>query len=201
MGLMDIFNISKIKEENIELKKQINELSIKMTALGVTEYYQTKEKLDLINNDIVDNNNIVAKLREEIQTLTLQNEKLKKSVNTQTNKITKCKEIYKSIDYAISNFFNTDTDFANCKISTIDFDELELISPSVILKLHCMDVKSLKKAFRDNENAIDKILEQYSSRYTTKANKSIYSLMVIALRAELQNILYNLKYEKLDKSI
>jgi len=64
-----------------------------------------------------------------------------------------------------------------------------------------MDIKSLRKAYKDNEKLINTLLEQYSSRYTTKANKAIYDLMVIALRAELQNILYNLKYEKLDASI
>ena len=64
-----------------------------------------------------------------------------------------------------------------------------------------MDVKDLRKAYRENQKQIEKLLDQYSSRYTTKANKSIYSLMVIALQAELQNILYNLKYEKLDQSI
>ena len=64
-----------------------------------------------------------------------------------------------------------------------------------------MDVKDLRKAYRENQKQIEKILEQYSARYTTKANKSIYNLMVIALQAELQNILYNLKYEKLDKAI
>ena len=138
MGILDIFNASKIKAENIELKNQIQALNAKIDALGVTEYYQTKEKIDAIekeselklsstNKEIADNNNIIAKLREEIEILSQQNEKLKKSVNTQTNKISKCKELYKSIDYAISNFFNTDTDFANCKISRIDFDDMELI--------------------------------------------------------------------------
>jgi CII-binding regulator of phage lambda lysogenization HflD len=42
---------------------------------------------------------------------------------------------------------------------------------------------------------------KYQSRYTTKANMSIYRLMVIALEAELQNVLYNLKYSKLDKAV
>ncbi len=98
-------------------------------------------------------------------------------------------------------FFNLDIPYSNCKLSTKDFDDLELISPSVTLKLHCMDVKSLRKAYKENEKQISKLLDQYSSRYTTKANKSIYNLMVIALRAEIQNILYNLKYEKLEKSI
>lgn len=55
-----------------------------------------------------------------------------------------------------------------------------------------MDVKDLRKAYKENEKQINSILDKYSARYTTKANKSIYNLMVIALRAELQNILYNL---------
>lgn len=45
------------------------------------------------------------------------------------------------------------------------------------------------------------LLEQYKSRYTTKANQTIYQLMVIGLKAELQNTLYNLKYEKENVSI
>ena len=64
-----------------------------------------------------------------------------------------------------------------------------------------MDMRDLRKEYRKNDKLIDKVLEQYASRYTTKANKAIYKLMVIALRAELQNILYNLNYEKLDTAI
>lgn len=60
-----------------------------------------------------------------------------------------------------------------------------------------MDVKDLRKAYRQNDKQITELLDKYSSRYTTKANQAIYKLMVIALRAELQNILYNLKFDKL----
>lgn len=59
----------------------------------------------------------------------------------------------------------------------------------------------MRKAYRENDKQINTLLEKYSARYTTKSNQAIYKLMVIALRAELQNILYNLKYEKLEKSI
>lgn len=212
MGILDVFRISKIKSENESLKESITALQSKMDSLGVTEYYQTKEKMDSmiaiankqlseLNHDITDNNSTLDALRSEINELQVKNEKLSKQAITQERKISRCKELYKSVDYAIQNFFESDVDYSNCKISKQDFEDVELISPSVILKLHCMDVKSLRKAYRDNEKEIDKLLKQYSSRYTTKANKSIYSLMVIALRAELQNILYNLKYEKLDKSI
>lgn len=212
MGLFDIFKISQIKNENEQLKAANANLVAQMQALGVNEYYQTKQKisqmeqmanqnLEEVNSQIASNNTILANLRQEISALQEKDDKLSKSVSSQERKLSRCKELYKSVDYSINNFFESDVQYSNCKLSRRDFDDLELISPSVTLKLHCMDVKSLRQAYRDNEKQISKLLDQYSSRYTTKANKSIYDLMVIALRAELQNILYNLKYEKLDKSI
>lgn len=212
MGIIDVFRVSKIKEENSWLKEENERLLQRINELGVTEYEQTKLKIEemeeqstltlkKLNGEIVSNNSLVAKLRTEIQELQERNDKLAKSLSTQEKKLARCKELYKSTEYAIDNFFNTDVPYTNCKLSTRDFEDLELISPSVILKLHCMDMQSLRKAYRDNEKQITTLLDQYSARYTTKANKSIYNLMVIALRAEIQNILYNLKYEKLDKSI
>ncbi len=212
MGFLDIFRISSIKQENTNLKSQISELQKKIDDLGVTEYYQTKEKIDKLNVDleqkqevsnktISENNELIAKLREEISLLTEQETKLSKQVKTHTRKIDRSKELYNSIVYSIDHFLTSDIEYKNCKLPEKDYNDVELISPSVMLKLHCMDVKDLKKAYRENQKQIEKLLDQYSSRYTTKANKSIYSLMVIALQAELQNILYNLKYEKLDHSI
>lgn len=205
MSLRDFFNASKIKEENEHLRQQINDL-------GVTEYAQTKQKiaaleqdanvkLSRLNQDISSNTAVLSDLREQISVLQDKSDKLSKSVATQERKLSRCKELYKSVDYAINNFFVSDVDYSNCRLNTHDFEELDLICPSVTLKLHCMDMKSLRKAYKDNEKQINALLEQYSARYTTKANKSIYNLMVIALRAELQNILYNLKYEKLDKAV
>ena len=212
MGLLDIFRISKIKQENEQLKAANIEMQNKIASLGVNEYYETQKKIELItkesddklaatSREIASNNTIMSDLREEIASLQETSNKLKKQVDTQSKKLSRTKELYKSIDHAINNFFESDAEYSNCRISTRDFEDLELISPSIILKLHCMDVKDLRKAYKENEKQINSILDKYSARYTTKANKSIYNLMVIALRAELQNILYNLKYEKLDKFI
>ena len=200
MGLFDIFKISQIKKENDQLRLDNANLTSQLQSLGVTEYYQMRQKIDQLeqsanqtlqqtNHQISSNNALIANLRQQIGELQERNDKLSKSVATQERKLSRCKELYKSVDYALENFFESDVAYANCKLSRKDFDELELIAPSVILKLHCMDVKSLRQAYRDNEKQISKLLDQYSSRYTTKANKSIYDLMVIALRAELQYIL------------
>lgn len=201
MSLMDFFNASKIKEENIRLMDANAQLVKKMNDLGFTEYEQTKAKIDEMNSEIASCNSILANLRTEIQSLQEKDDKLAKSIATQEKKLARCKELYKSTEYAINNFLESDVQYSNCKLNRLDFDDLELIAPSVTLKLHCMDMKSLRKAYKDSEKQIATLLDQYSARYTTKANKSIYNLMVIALRAEIQNILYNLKYEKLDKSI
>lgn len=185
---------SQLLQENTVMKQKVDEL-------GVNEYLQTKEKLDELNQEIQDNNVTIDKLRTEISELEIKNDKLSKSVATQERKVSRSKELYKSLSYAFDNFIDLDIPYNNCRLNQKDLDDAELISPSVTLKLHCMDVKSLRKAYKENEKLIDNLLNQYSTRYTTKANKSIYDLMVIALMAELQNILYALKYEKLDVAI
>lgn len=201
MGLFDIFRVSSIKQENEELRKQIESLQNRINALGVTEYEQAKEILDNQAKEIVQNNATIARLRKEIEELTEKDGKLSKSVLSQTRKVARRKEIYKSVEYAIENFLNKDVNYSDCKLNSFDVRDLDTIAPSVTLELHCMSVKDLRAAYRQNEKQIDQLLESYSSRYTTKANKAIYSLMVIALRAELQNILYALKYDKLENAI
>ncbi|MCP8970415.1 GIY-YIG nuclease family protein [Ectobacillus ponti] len=69
------------------------------------------------------------------------------------------------------------------------------------LHLHHKDSKQLKKDMTANQKELKKLLETYETRYTTKANKAIYQLMVIALQAELQNLLYTLNYTNVDKAV
>lgn len=212
MGLMDFLNASKIKKENTRLEAENAKLLQKMSELGITEYEQSiaritaaekqsSDKLADLQQQIDASNNTLVSLQSEVNTLQEKENRLSKSVATQERKLSRCKELYKSTENAINNFLESDVSYSQCRLNTRDFEELELLAPSVTLKLHCMDLKSLRKAYNDNEKQISALLKQYSSRYTTKANKSIYNLMVIALRAEIQNILYNLKYEKLEKSI
>ncbi|PFG07766.1 GIY-YIG nuclease family protein [Bacillus sp. es.034] len=97
--------------------------------------------------------------------------------------------------------------------TTINLDEiqkeLEILEESlrdgvldtiVNLDLHHKDSKLLRKEMTANNRIIKNLLKTYQSRYTTKANQTIYNLMVIGLQAELQNILYTLSYSNIEKA-
>lgn len=201
MSFWDIFQIKKIKEENTRLNIRVSYLENQLSDLGFTEYEQTKKEIESLNNDIAEANITINKLRSQIEVLNEDSDKAEKKLNTAVKKLNKSKEIYNSIEYAITNFLNYDPQLSGCKLISSDLDDLNNLSPSVMLNLHCMDMRDLRKTYNENDKQINELLTKYDSRYTTKANKAIYQLMVIALRAELQNILYNLKYEKLDKAI
>lgn len=230
MGFFDIFKVSKFKNEIEQLKQQNVLLQQKLDGLCYSDYEAAQktiqqlnqladEKRNEIGNIESQRSSLEKKLFDETQTANKDFEQFKENINnkifslneefaksekklkTSTNKIAKSKELYRSIEYSINNFFEYTPELNSLKLPDSYLDALEELSPSVILKLHHMDVKSLRKAFRDNDKQIEKVLSQYQSRYTTKANRTIYELMVIALRAELQNILYNLKFEKLENGI
>ena len=230
MGIGDIFKIKQFKTEIEQLKTENQNLlndnqnmHQQLQELGAFDYYKIldmteqlkkeyeakkltaqedfQKHLDSIDKSIAEKNSECQNILNQLEELRSQEVKLNKNVKTQTNKLNKSKELVKAINYTFDKYLNYEPSQSTLRFPENQLSELEEISPSVILKLHCMDIKDLRKAYRLNYKQIDSILQKYSARYTTKANQAIYKLMVIALRAELQNILYNLKYEKLDTSI
>lgn len=76
----------------------------------------------------------------------------------------------------------------------------DLLSPTAKLELQCLGMRELRKRYHANEKCIQAVLDKYKNRYTTKANATIYALTVIALKSELQNILFSLKFGSIDKA-
>ena len=204
----DVKNLNIIKAENKELNEKIK-------TLGIDSYEESQIRVAKNEKIIKDKENEIKKKEQEIETkencikdkeneiieLNSQIDKKNKQINSSTNKISRNKELYKSIEYSINSYLNSYLNLKDYSIGGYKENEIEELCPSVITKLNAMNVLDLKKAYKENEKQIDRLLELYSNRYTTKANRSIYDLMVIALRAELQNILNDLKYNKLQDSI
>ncbi|MCT4593136.1 MAG: GIY-YIG nuclease family protein [Anaeromicrobium sp.] len=168
-----------INTANIESEKIINNANAE--AKQITESLQ-KTIQDKTNAD------------EKLNTLVIEIEKLEKKEASLSKKVTNLQIAQKSITSSVKYY----RQYGECE--EFNTNILDLVYPTIILPTHSMDIKALRSRSKTIQKQIEKLLIEYDKRYTTKANKSIYSLMTIALQSELQNILYNLKYDKIDNA-
>lgn len=82
------------------------------------------------------------------------------------------------------------------KWQVLDLDEL-IPEPD----LQCLSVKDLAAKYRKVRKQITELCKTYEERYTTKTIAAMYKLMVLALEAEFENILYKLQFGKLETGI
>lgn len=126
--------------------------------------------------------------------------KSEKSVATADKKIYRFKQLLSAIQNAIE-MSATDYPESPEEISRL-LSELDgLLSPTIKVELQCLGMRELRKRYKANEKLMLEVVEKYKVRYTTKANAAIYTLTTLAAASELQNILANLKFGNLEKSV
>lgn len=191
--------IEALLSKNEQLNNQINHKEKLIQEIIANANSQANEKLNNINNEI----DKKAFYLSEIDRLKDEINKLEKKQNNRIKKIQKLDTIQKSINSCLKKYFEFSHEPYDRTITLPAelIKDINTYAPSVILKLHNMDYKELNTAFKANEKIITELLEKYANRYTTKTNQAIYQLMVIALRSELQNVLYTLNYKKLDEAL
>jgi hypothetical protein len=197
----------KIKDREALFNKTVAEAkqSIQGEALQIISQAK-REANNYIQNAEKENGELalkIAELRDEAQVAESLLEKKQKEYKRIENAAKKLKAETGGIQRLIENF----PDAVDYKKIEGELEKLEtslgegVYGTVVKLNLHHNDSKALKKEMNANNKEIQKLVESYESRYTTKANKTIYHLMVIGLQAELQNILYTLSYTNLDKAL
>lgn len=183
-----VFGSSALKNKNIELENQIeqlkninlnlanenNELINKYNNLNTICTYTSEGREEVLEE--------IRQRREELEQLKIKNQNVT--------------FLFNSMKKAIKNNSSQDDVVSiDCLDRYSDwFDELNV-------SLNCLNVKELRSLYNRNKKNIKSVLNKYESRYTTKSNISIYQLMVIGLEASTQNILSNIKYNKLDQSL
>lgn len=196
-------NIEKCRQEYeiylAEAKSKLDDMQKKFSESGFEEYETAQKKLEEIAAEITEAFEQKAKIQADIAQLNSEADKADKRAKTAANKAARLVELCNAFAYMLKQ--HDDVPDRYFTITNFSEQEIHELCPTVELKIHSMDVRDLQKEFRANDKRIDELTESYRSRYTTKSNQAIYSLMVIALRAELQNILYDLKYQKLDQGI
>ncbi len=213
MGLFNkkyLKQIEQLQERIDSLQNQLTEEQHKNETYGIYKYedavnkirdlgQRAKERFDLISSKIKQSNSELNTLsiqveekQQELENITDSLRKKEHLLATQTKKVKRSKELCKAMlnAYEYDNKYVADT-----------LEKAELLIPSVTLELKSLTYQDLRKEYRENEKNIKEVLKKYENRYTTKANKTIYELMILALQSELQNILVSMRYDKLDRAI
>ena len=191
--------------------QRINEYETYLTHTGYYDYDQMRDKLKELKNQQVElEREHVVKMNRNAELERIAHAKYTETVELyhktedaharETKRLAKIKEIYKSVKNCVDNWLLYDPRVEKCTMPKATFDEVDMLAPSSEAKLHSMDVKDLRRAFRENERHMEALFTQYETNYKTKANSTIFALIVIALRSELQTILLNLRHEKTEKA-
>lgn len=202
-------HISTLKEELIAKETSIQEIEHNREKLysEITEkakndaLNQIKSEVEIRKTEL---NKVIEQINEEQNSLNVlleENNRVQKSSLLFVNKLKKMQTLFKSMQHSINKYYEDEHFDKSLVAEKINMEVEETLSATVKLKLHLMDVRELNKLYNQNNKLIQDLLKKYQERYTTKSNATIYKLMVIALEAELQNVLFNLSYSKLEKSI
>ena len=170
MGFTDIFKIKQFKQEiehlkniNQNLQNENTDITHKLSDIGAFDYYQIQEKIsnlsheyetkkhDLeqqlksdiasLDKEISQRNASMQKLEEQISESSEKYQSIQKSLLSSTRKLNRTKELYKAIEYSLNTYLELEPAEAQIKLSYRDAEDLDNISPSIYLKLHCMDIK------------------------------------------------------------
>ncbi|MGF2614609.1 hypothetical protein FZC84_20555 [Rossellomorea vietnamensis] len=199
----------------LEEKLQDREKLIEDITLQVKESIEV-EKEKILSDAKAEASSILEETQKEVakrskekvayeeQNAILEDELLNK--RTELAKIVKSAKKYSNESQGIKNLIDRFPEAVNFDEIQKELEILEeslrdgVLDTIVSLDLHHKDSKLLRKEMSANNREIKKLLKTYQARYTTKANLTIYNLMVIGLQAELQNILYTLSYSNIEKA-
>jgi len=215
--------IAELEAHELQLQKSIAIIQNNI-ATENKNYIDIKEKRQSLYDEIADQAkrdalsqiaNEISLKRDELQAVIDQIDDKKKALENlleqysqseratlvSADKLRKIQTLHKSMQYSAKQYLHQQAVVEGIMTDNSLKESEDLLSTTIKLKLHLMDIRELRKLYNQNNQIIQQLLRTYQTRYTTKANITIYQLMVIALEAELQNVLYNMKYSKLEKAI
>ena len=192
-----------LRNDNSNLNQQLTSCKQELTAVR-NIYDDLSSKTD--GTKLAQLNDEISRLTESRDAVREELKELRKTIQTEQNesntklqaaqiKLTAANTAIRAIQKALKEDAK-----GTLKSSDLDLHASQMITDLELLNLNCLDIPALRKLITANKANVKRVVEKYESRYTTKANQTIYQLMVLALEAELQNVLLNLRLGALEKS-
>jgi predicted nucleic acid-binding Zn-ribbon protein len=197
--------LARYEEDVARLKREADEASARAADAGkLLAEAQEAAKSQAMRNleamerrlsaEITQKTDMLENLSAAVANASVELDAVEKKAKTAENRILKAAPLFGSMRHAMDAFMSPETEYRELR-PAFDGCDFSSIAP---VPLNCMTMKALRARYRQNEQRVREVFAAYEKRYTTKANATIYKLMVLALEAELQNILHSINYGKLE---
>jgi uncharacterized protein YlxW (UPF0749 family) len=174
----------------------------RLRDLGAGDIESAKLLLSTLQNRTERITEEIEELGNTIEKLEQAHQKAETKVANQQKKLTRIRELYASIEHAITHFHTADIPLSyHRRLTSDELKDLDSIAPSVMLTLNCMNYQNLRKEFNANQRQIEDLFKAYENLYKIKSNQAVYQMIVMALRSESQNVLINLKHDKIEVAL
>lgn len=107
--------------------------------------------------------------------------------------------LYKAMRAAITRYSASAVP-EDIEITPEELEELRLTEESVGLKMHSYKMEDLHKMHEANNKLLEQLLTRYEARLIVPADRVVFQLMTLGLRAELQQIINEMTYGELNRA-
>lgn len=200
--------IAQLQENNEHLKQELESLRSSIPK-EQKDFEILAEKSKALKEQIADSekklnqtNEQIAQKADKLDSTASELHTLHKSLEEKAGQLQACVAKIQKAEVLYSAYKSANRAYIRSNDTVLEevYTPADLM-PIVEIELNCMGVKDLRKLYNHYQSSIRKTFQRYEGRYTTKSNIAIYQLMVIAMEAELQNILHAISYGKLESSI
>lgn len=186
----------KLRAVNAELANKEKMLSEARESAKTTAFIQIEAEYQKYSSQMDSLKAQVLEAEGKRDRLAMENQEAEKKLASAIRKNEKLKPLAKSIQSAYNEWMTGDTTQAIRQIESLNLEDL-LPEP----ELNCLTMKALNARYKALRKQIVELCRAYESRYTTKTNATLYKLMVLAMEAELENVLYKLQFGRLELGI
>lgn len=200
MWLTDIFKIKDFKSQILALQHENAALSDKLNSLEGENYFTIQGKVGELNScydqRLQESQTLSVQIRERFEKV----HELDKQIRDKQRKLTRIKEIYHGIEASVQSYREIPIEYNEHKLDDIYPEDYETLIPSIRSAICNMNDKELHEAYLDKEKIITDLFRQYTNEFSVSSDKAIYELSVLYIKAEIQNILYGIKYGSSDSA-
>ncbi|MGM9617959.1 hypothetical protein [Butyricicoccus sp.] len=198
--------IAEAEERLQELQEKLEETETELAARDATIakqddiiiaiHKQTTAERQAIVDDFAEKEKQAARQLEQTE------EKLKKAktyFEDCERQVYCMANLYKAMRAAITRYSASAVP-EDMDITPEELEELRLTEESVGLKMHSYKMEDLHKMHEANNKLLEQLLARYETRLIVPADRVVFQLMTLGLRAELQQIINEMTYGELNRA-